>query len=350
VSIDPEKAAALLSEHFDELGDGEFVERAARWSPELVEDQPDETINVLRQLPAPGTSGPRGSAEVDLVRPLPQHVPLRAYLASALTGLDDTQRQLIFSLSDAISLVCANHGIELYEPRTATDPVHHPQVRHGEVFHIDREQVLSRDLLVLLAHFPSTGAGQELDFALNGLVPTIVVAHSRTRVSRMISGVPNLYLLLTYDEPEQLRSELDTALARLRPLLVQRKLILGADDVNLVGGRIRELRKRQGLSRPALLARLGVPGVGEDWLEKLESSPDRIANPTLTQLRALAAALNTTAADLVEPDLGERVVDYLEAWASPRRTARAGGMTRADRNKVLRRVLLRVIDSLEDDD
>lgn len=350
MSIDPDKAALFIDEHFDGLSEEEFVGRAREWSPELVDSSDDAAVTLLRQLPAPGASGPHGSSAVELLRPAPQPVRLRAYLASALTGLGEVERQLIFTLSDLVSEVCRRYDIELYEPRKKTDPVHHPDVKDHDVFNIDREQVLGRDLLILLAHFPSMGAGQELDFALNGLVPTVVIAHSESRVSRMITGVPNLYFLLSYQEPEELRSELDAALVRLRPLLVERKLAMGSDDVNLVGSRVRELRRRLGLTREALLRKLGIPGVSEGWLAHLEDSGDRLSNPTLTQLRALASALNTTAADLVEPDLPDRMIDYLESWASPRRSARVGGMSRADRNKVLRRVLLRVIDSLEDDE
>jgi transcriptional regulator with XRE-family HTH domain len=347
MSIDPDKAAVLLGEHFDRLSSSDFVSAAEKYSPELLEGGPAPALPA--ELPDGGNARPSGSTEPDVQRPLPQQIPLAAYLACGLTGLGEVERQLIFSLSDTVSTVCRGHGIDLYEPRKATDPVFHPDVADTHVFNLDREKVLSRDLLILLAHYPSTGAGQELDFALNGLVPIIVIAHSSTKVSRMITGVPNLYTLITYEEPEELRAELDRHLHKLRPLLVQRRLAYGS-DLNLLGARVRELRQRQNLSRSAVVKRLNVPSMTESWLETLESSPDRVSNPALTQIRSLAMALNTTVADLLEPDLADRVLDYLEDWTSDRRAARADGISRRDRNRVVRRVLLRVIDTLEDDD
>src|SRR3954470_15335111 len=102
MSVDPEKAARLLSEHFDALRDDEFVEHAREWSPELIENEPDQAIEVLQQLPLPDTAGPHGTLPLELARPVPRQVELRAYLASGLTGLDETQRQLVFALSDAV--------------------------------------------------------------------------------------------------------------------------------------------------------------------------------------------------------------------------------------------------------
>src|SRR6476659_892442 len=55
-----------------------------------------------------------------MMLPIREPLPLTGYLASALTGLTDQQRQLIFHLSDAISQVCLRHGIDVYEPRKAT--------------------------------------------------------------------------------------------------------------------------------------------------------------------------------------------------------------------------------------
>lgn len=90
------------------------------------------------------------------------------------------QRQLVFQLSDSISEVCRSLEIDLYEPRKKTDPVNNPNVRDSDVFQIDRERVLGSDLVIHLAHYPSTGAGEELDMAYGGLVPILIVAHEDT--------------------------------------------------------------------------------------------------------------------------------------------------------------------------
>jgi hypothetical protein len=66
------------------------------------------------------------------------------------------------------------------------------------------------------------------------------------------------------------------------------------------------------------------------------------------QLRQIATVLKTTVADLVEPDLSERLLAGLEKWIVGRpAAARFPGVSIKDRNRILRRVLLRLIDSLE---
>lgn len=156
---------------------------------------------------------------------------------------------------------------------------------------------------------------------------------------------------IQYGEPEDLRDRLRAQLIELRPLMVQRKLAFGDYDMNIVGDRIRRLREAQGLTRAEVAAATGVRfPISVDALQHLEKSSDRDANPTLIVLRELATTLKTTVADLVEPDLDEYLLNSLSTWVSERRAARSAGMSARDRNKVLRRILLRLIDNLERDD
>jgi transcriptional regulator with XRE-family HTH domain len=274
-------------------------------------------------------------------------LPLDAYLASALTGLSGDQRNLVFQISDAISVICKDVGIELYEPRKKTDPVHHSDISDMEVFQTDRERVLNSDLVIHLCHFPSTGSGEELDFAFNALVPIILISHGESRVSRMISGIPCLKVLITYSEPEEMRAELRDRLIEMRPILEERKLAFGRYDANVVGDNIRRLREDRSLTREEIAHT--TKHLTVDTLRYIEESTDKTGNPSLLQLRTLAAVLNTTVADLVEPDLSERVIGMLSEWMSGRQAARFTGISDKDRNRILRRVLLRLIDSLEND-
>lgn len=352
---DPSQALGLLREHFEDAVPGQIDETAKRHSPELVlldsdhAGENDELVELgLRALPAGATQ----SSIVTLFRPDPASLPLHAYLASALTGLDGAQRQLIFQLSDAIGVVCHDLGISLYEPRKNTDPVHHASVPDSDVFHpdLDRERVLRSDLLVYLAHYPSTGAGEELDFALNALVPIIVIAHRSTRVSRMITGIPGLVVVLEYDEPEELRTLLGEKLAQIRPLLVQRALAFGTYDVNIVGDRIRSLRQQQGLTRADIAkATAGRFPISVEMIARWETQTDRDSDLSLVQLREIATALKTTVADLVEPDLQQVLISGLADWVGGRPSARFSGSSNRDRNRILRRLLSRLIDDLDDD-
>jgi transcriptional regulator with XRE-family HTH domain len=333
---DPRRATEIMTKHFDQLGSEEFTERVERTSPGH-EGQDQLTLD----------RGDDASAAT-LLRPRNSPLPLNAYLASALTGLDRDQRQLIFHISDIVSVICGEVGIDLYEPRKKTHPVHHQDVPANDVFHIDRERVIRSDLLIHLTHFPSTGSGEELDFAYNALVPIVLISHSETRVSRMVTGIPSFKLEVTYTEPEDLRSILREKLIEIRPFLEERKLAFSEYDAILVGARVRELREARGLTRPELAERVQL---NSESLTKFEESTDRVNNPSLTQLRQLATVLGTTVADLVEPDLSEMLISRLQEWVGNRdQAARFGNMSQHDRNRIVRRLLLRIIDSLDDDE
>ena len=284
--------------------------------------------------------------QLKLFDPKDSKVCLNAYLACALTGLDKDQRHLVFQLSDITSLICNKHGIDLYEPRKATDPVHHPDVSDTEVFKTDRERVLNSDLLIHLTHYASTGSGIELEFANSALLPLLLVARDEDRVSRMITGIPGFKVHLSYSEPEEFRNKLDNCLSQIKPILLERKLSFSEYDINIVGARIQYFREELGLSRQELSDLL--PSLTGDQLNQIEENKDKISNPNLLQLRQLATVLKTTVADLVEPNLESFVLSSLHDLMVPQESKAARYGTSRDKNKILRRVLLRVIDSLED--
>jgi transcriptional regulator with XRE-family HTH domain len=344
--VTPKKASDTLRKHFAEVSPEQFIQNVRRYSPELLQG------NLPEAAPGePETAGGTHGGQLVLFPQAvpPARVPLQAYLACALTGLSPERRQLVFQLSDDITTICKEYDITVYEPRKKTDPVHHPEVPDTDVFRIDRQRVLSSDLLILLTHYASFGAGEELDFAYSALVPILMISHSENPVSRMVTGVPSFKLQIMYSEPEDLRRELHERLAEIRPILVERKLAFSEYDVNLVGEKIRLLREAHQLTREEIAAK--APQLTVELLRQIEEGTDHLSNPSLLHLRQIAAVLKTTVADLVEPDLNERLISALQEWLGDtgRQAARFGGMSVKDRNRLLRRVLLRVIDSLENE-
>lgn len=330
--IDPKDATKLVTEE---------LEKASR---EDIEHSVIDT-NVLPMKRSTGRPDGENVTKLNLFRPADAPLPLNAYLASALTGLDSNERSLVFQLSDTVSLVCEKHGIKLYEPRKITDPVHHSDINDTVVFNTDRERVLDSDLLIFLSHFPSTGAGQELDFAYNAMLPIIIISRSQDRVSRMVTGIPTLKVHIQYDEPEELRARLDDCLDTIKPIIEERKLAYSKYKKNIVGQRIRTLREQLGLTREEVVSMAKTLSCEE--LKMYEESTDHVSNPSLMQLRQVAVVLKTTVADLVEPDMGGRIVSFLTDWLEGRQAARYSSISDEDTKKIMRRVLLRVVDSLE---
>jgi transcriptional regulator with XRE-family HTH domain len=287
------------------------------------------------------------TTQLTLFHPSDTPIDLQAYLACALTGLDRDQRSLVFQLSDVISLVCEKQGISLYEPTQHTDPLNHPDLDDEAVFRQNRERVHNSDLLIHLAHFPSTGSGQVLEFAYSALLPMIIISRSDDTVSRMVTGIPTFKIHIRYQDPVELRELLDDCLEQIKPIIRERKLAFAEHSTRIVGQRIRSLREQQGLTREAVAAHVDV--LTEAALTQIEEGSDQASNPSLMQLRQIAVILKTTVADLVEPDMGGRVVGFLNEWLDGRQAARYSGISQKDSRKIMRRMLLRVIDSLEKD-
>ncbi|MGW1715783.1 helix-turn-helix domain-containing protein [Streptomyces sp. NPDC002156] len=225
---------------------------------------------------------------------------LDAYLASALTGLDANQRKYLFEISDAVAAACARNDVRLYEPRKVTDPVHHTTVPDVEVFRTDRHRVINSDILIYLAHHPSTGAGQELVFAQEAIVPILVVAHIDTRISRMVTGIPGPLTLVRYDSITQLTEQLDQEIADLQPKLLQRRIALEELELHRVGTRIKELRELRNMTRRQMAESTRIPNAfTPEQLKQWEQSSDKVNNLSLTYLQEIASALSVSIKDLM---------------------------------------------------
>lgn len=246
----------------------------------------DDTVAIFSHS-SPGRSGPAPSAG------------FTGYLASALTGLRDEQRSEVFELSDTVAEVCAKSGIALYEPRKSTDPVHHAHVPDDQVFRLDRRRVARSDLIIYLAHYPSTGAGQELVIAQGALVPIIVLAYEGAPVSRMVTGLPGT-VLLRHRDLATLADGLTWRIEQLRPSMARRRAAFAEHHHAAFGDRLRRLRQERGLTHEKLAAMMRVPGLisaGElaDW----EAGSDQESNLHLVQLREIASALGVPPAELL---------------------------------------------------
>ncbi len=330
--VSPQDAQKILGKHFKQITLDEFNERHEKY----VGEEPSELLPI------------DGNTETGaMVLYQREAAPLRldAYLASALTGLTPEQREHLFAVSDIVASVCRDLEIDVYEPRNATDPANHPQVSPEDVFNLDREKVLSSDLVIHVADYASTGAGEELDFALTALIPIVLIAHGDARVSRMVAGIPALKLTIIYRDLDELGLELRERLTEIRPILEERKMAFSNFDKNMVGHKVRILREESGLTREEVAFHLGEL-LTVERLRQIEESSDRVSNPSLLELRTLATVLKTTVADLVEPDLDERVIALLKEWMLGRVEARYA-MSARDQRRVVRRILYRVLYALD---
>lgn len=281
--------------------------------------------------------------EITIQRTSPSPLPLNAYLACALTGLNDTERDNMFRTSDIIAEVCRRFDFALFEPRKHTDPVLNSDVTAFDVYSQDKSKVHDADLLIHLCHHPSTGSGEELEFARAALIPILLVTPEAVKISRMILGIPSLLIEVNYRTPDDLQTQLANALLEFRPVIEARKLAFSDYRANVVGQKIIELRQQQGLTREDVAKASHKITVSR--LSEIESSHDLEGNPSLVELREIASMLKTTVSELVEPNFAEQVFSQLKAWSEGRQAAR-NHVSEEDQKKMLKALLHRLADNI----
>lgn len=212
-----------------------------------------------------------------------------AYMATALTNLERAARMGVIFISDCVANVCKEHGIDLYEPRKVTDPVHNAQIADHRVYLLDREKVTMSDLVIVLCEYPSFGAGQEIEIAGNATVPLILLVMGDKQPSRMVTGTPVYKLIVTFMDPDDLTQGLHQALTKLQPHLEERRQkMLSTPIPQDLGARIKQLRKEARLDQEELAAEISV---SEQFIKNLEETGSTITNLSLIQLAGLARVL-----------------------------------------------------------
>lgn len=271
----------------------------------------------------------------------------RAYVASALTGLSPERRQDVFLAQESIKRTCESFGIRAHLPKDVSDPVTNPDLSAPEVFRLDRGKVLASDLLILLTHEPSFGAGQELEFARQALIPIMLVIPGGHQVSRMVLGIPSTIVRVTYNTPDELTLNLSEALTLLKPILENRALAFSDRDLNVIGPNIRQLREESHLTQDELAAALGVP---IEEVRHLEESPDHLSNPSLKLLRKIATVLKVDLVRLLVPEYDEMVIQdvarALEAVVAPE-GRKAGSGYQSDKKKLAIRLARKLLEGAD---
>jgi transcriptional regulator with XRE-family HTH domain len=251
--------------------------------------------------------------------------PIIAYFAGPLTGLPEKDEAEVTALDERVDAICRNYAypLALYRPRKTTSPKEHSDIPARKVYDIDQERVASADVVILAGIFPSLGAGMELQLALQSCTYVILLSREGQKLSRMVLGCPAEKKHIEYknldDLEEKLKAELRDLTRNFAAFRFRRRALRGADEFDF-GKRVAQLRTDLGFSTEDLARMIGV---GEAYIESLESKSDRITNPSLVVIRELAKALMTSEVYLVsgQHGLSSAFRDHfqsLEAFATER--------------------------------
>src|SRR6266481_2340610 len=216
-----------------------------------------------------------------------EKIILRAYLATALTGLQTHERGEVFEASNCIGTVCEQSGFALYQPRLKTDPIEHSEVVPRDVYLTDRERVVTSDLVIALCTQPSFGVGIEIQLAAGAVVPVLLLSKKGIHLSKMVTGGLGHTRVIEFTDLVKLAGQLGLALDEIRPHLERRRKSVDQLNGDTLPFRLRDLRERSKYSVRSLSA---LAGLSEARIDDIEQRDERVSQPMVSEIRMLGDA------------------------------------------------------------
>lgn len=140
---------------------------------------------------------------------------MRIFFGGPLTDLKDPEHTKRFY--HTLEEIAWSLGFETYWAfERGTDPELNTDVPSSRVYQIDTYEVEKSDLMIAYVGEPSTGTGQEIEYARTHNVPVYLLYEKGKRVSRMTLGSPNIRGVIEYENEEDAFTQLRQLLERLR--------------------------------------------------------------------------------------------------------------------------------------
>lgn len=209
---------------------------------------------------------------------------MRAYVISALTGLDEARHAAVLDQSDEVAFVLEELGFWTHLPARYTNPNTDPNHPIDEVRRLDYGLVINADLCVFIAAAPTTGGGEELAWADAAGTPVIAVTDELESISKLVRGTTGK---LVDVDPVHIESGLRAAIAQLRPDVRARRNVRDI-HVEKYGGLAQEIR---GLARSGEIAQ--SPLLTDRRIDELCATAEHLAQAPSWQLEEVSRLLGT---------------------------------------------------------
>lgn len=136
---------------------------------------------------------------------------MRIFFGGPLTDLVNPEHTKQFYTR--MGQVATANGFTYYWAwQRGTDPELNADVPASRVYQIDEYELESSDLMIAYVGEPSTGTGQEIEYARQKNIPVYLMYEHGKHVSRMLIGSPNIKGEITYDTEEEALDKLDALL------------------------------------------------------------------------------------------------------------------------------------------
>lgn len=140
---------------------------------------------------------------------------MRIFFAGPLTELVHTAETKAFYKQ--MARVAESNGYTQYWAFLhGTDPIKNPDVVASTVYQTDLNELGKSDLMIAYIGQPTTGTGQEIEFAREHNIPVYLLFEKGKPVSRMVLGSPNVKGTIEFTSEADALMQLDTLLSQLR--------------------------------------------------------------------------------------------------------------------------------------
>ena len=139
---------------------------------------------------------------------------MRIFFAGPLTELAHVDQTKAFYQN--MAAVASKHGCDSYWAFLhGTDPIKNPDVAPTTVYQTDLNQLGKSDVMIAYIGEPTTGTGQEIEYAREHHIPVYLLFEKGKQVSRMVLGSPNIKGTIEFTSEEDALIQLDTLLSQL---------------------------------------------------------------------------------------------------------------------------------------
>jgi 2'-deoxynucleoside 5'-phosphate N-hydrolase len=140
---------------------------------------------------------------------------MRIFFGGPLTDLKNPEvtKKLYIKMSE----VAIKNGYDYFWAfLNGTDPVKNPDVPAPIVYETDLNELANSDLLIAYLGEPTTGTGQEIEYAKEHNIPLYLLYEKGVHVSRMVLGSPNLKGTIEFSSHEDALGQLNMLLQNLK--------------------------------------------------------------------------------------------------------------------------------------
>jgi nucleoside 2-deoxyribosyltransferase len=143
------------------------------------------------------------------------NIPMRIFFGGPLTDLKNKEETKHFYVH--MAEVAKNNGVlSFWAFLNGTDPIKNPDVPSAIVYETDLSELERSDVMITYIGEPTTGTGQEMEYARTHGIPVYLLYEAGKKITRMLLGSPIVKGEITFSTEEEALLKLDELIKGLK--------------------------------------------------------------------------------------------------------------------------------------